>query len=242
MFFLATQTFSWVKSRLPSFPWDSVTCWFQSCLSSRWKWGGRKTPGLFNGLSFFLKQAIVKSYNIMNLLFCRVTLGKGLLLRCENWAGWSLLLFRSKCSIRLPLLVPLCLISASSHEINNTVRFVVSWWFGVRPLCLLIYRTASSGSTGLLPYDLHGMNREETCIVIWLQRGGPQIEFVALIQPTSDVRRCCISPWLPWQYYQPVKIVIPEIGLTCESCLLRVHINLPSCRKCHTPHPTLPPL
>lgn len=48
------------------------------------------------------------------------------------------------------------LISASSHEINN-VRFVVSWWFGVKPSVLVIYRTDSSGSVGLLPYILHGM-------------------------------------------------------------------------------------
>lgn len=29
----------------------------------------------------------------------------------------------------------------------------------------------------------------------------------------------------------PIKIVIPEIGFICESCLLGVQINLPSCRK-----------
>lgn len=57
---------------------------------------------------------------------------------------------------------------------------MVSRWFRVRPLCLLIYRTASSGSIGLLPYDLHGINREETCTAIWLQRGGPQNELCSI--------------------------------------------------------------
>lgn len=57
-------------SELPVFQWKGE--------------GGRKTPVLLSGPQFSLKQAIVRSCKIMRLLLCRVTLGKGLLLRCEN--------------------------------------------------------------------------------------------------------------------------------------------------------------